>query len=183
NESEGTGTSVGMDMVVTDMAWSSRAGLDHLSTFLRGFGSIVGNVVFSTPVESAMLLRLPDRRFQVAVADRFMCRITHLETAISSRGFRRDTAAEIGVVLTDPVITDHSGAWTIRVDAEGQGACVRGGAGGLELEARWLGPLYLGHVSARELRDAGLVTASDAICDAWDRVFGGFGPPAMVDMF
>lgn len=179
----GTGSGQGMEMRVTDLAWAGERGLRRLMAFLYGYSSIVGEIVFQTPVESALLLSLPDRRFRVGVIDRFMTRVTNFECAMTERGYRAGAPAEVHIELVDGVVAEQSGEWVVRVDDEGNGSCERGGRGDMVIPARWLGPLYMGHASAVELSDAGFIKAGPTAALGWDRVFRGFGASEMVDMF
>jgi predicted acetyltransferase len=177
------GTALGNTLIITDTAWSTPRGMQRLLGFLRGFSSVVGEIVFHGPLDSPLLLALPDRRYRVRLADHWMLRITHLQSAIEQRGYPLGLAATLDINLADDTITAHNGRWRITLDGSGRATCKPGGDGSLALDARTLAMLYTGHMTATQLAMAGRVRGKTTTLRTADAIFGGFGQPSMADMF
>jgi predicted acetyltransferase len=181
-----TGNAAGAAMRVTALAWSTPRGFDRVRSFLRGFSSVVGEIHVSLPPDSPLLHTLPDRRFALTVREPWMLRVLNIKTALESRGYPRGLNATLALDITDDQIDANTGAWTLTL-ADGRAAVEPRipdtPPDALRIHIRDLAPLYTGFTSARTLRAAGRLDATDETADTADALFATPSTPAMVDMF
>jgi predicted acetyltransferase len=119
--------------------------------------------------------------FEVKVGDVWMLRITHLENALTTRGYAPGMAAEIHLDVEDDLCPGNAGRWVLRVQ-DGTGTVERGGEGRVALHVRDLAPIYSGYQHPLVARTGRSVRGSDADLAALGAVFAG-GSPWMQDAF
>lgn len=166
---------------VTDMGATSARGLCALMSFLGGFSSIAGKVSFFGGSSHPLLAALDDRRYKMELTDHWMLRVVDVKRAFEQRGYARGLAASASFDLTDPVLPEQSGVWTVEVSGR-RGKAERVGKGGAKVTSRGLAALYGGHLSAWSLRLLGLIEGDDGQIEELDAVFPASGS-SMVDMF
>lgn len=176
------GSGAGQVMACTELSWATPRGLDRLLGFLRGFSSVVGEIRFSGEPASPLLLALPDRRYRARILDRWMLRIVDVRRALEARGYPPFLSAELHLEVDDPLLTENTGRWLLRVE-QGQATAEPGGEGHLHAPVRSLASMYTGFISASQMRLAGLIDATDDAVAAADALFGASRPPCMVDTF
>ncbi len=181
------GTAAGSAMNITDLAWSTPRGFSRSRAFLRGFASIVGEIRLSLPPDSPLIHTLPDRRFALNVREPWMLRILDVKSALEARGYPRGLSATLQLIITDDLIESNNGLWTLTLDSGTPTASHQPDQAAadnpLRIDIRALAPLYTGFTSARTLRAAGRLDASDNTADTADAIFATPSTPAMTNMF
>lgn len=177
------GTAAGSLLRVTDLAWTTPRGFEHLRGFLRGFASMVGEIRVALPPASPLLMTLPDRRYSFAVREPWMLRVLDVPGALGGRGYLPGLTCRLVLELEDRLIEANNGRWTLAIE-DGSPAVSRGGEGeSLRCNIRDLAPIFTGYVSAASLRGIGRAECSDRVAAVSDAVFSAGQPPAMVEMF
>jgi predicted acetyltransferase len=110
----------------------------------------------------------------------WMLRVVDATAAVAGRGFPPVDVA-VALDLDDPLVPDNAGRWLLTV-ADGTGRLERGGDGAVRLSVRGLAALFTGHLSARELKMAGLLDGPAAHLARLDVAFAG-PAPWMLDSF
>jgi len=177
------GTAAGSRMHVTDLAWSSTNGFNQIRSFLRGFVSVVGEILVNLPPDSPLIHTLPDRRFKLEFNEPWMLRILNFKSALEARSYPRGYNATLTLDITDDQIQANNGQWTVTI-TNGQATVSQGQSGDpLRIHIRDLAPLYTGFTSAQTLRDSGRLSCTDNTAETANAIFAAPSTPAMVDMF
>ncbi len=111
----------------------------------------------------------------------WMVRITHLEAALTARGYNPHVRAELHLDVRDEILPAQAGRFVLSV-ADGRGRLERGGRGSLRLDIRGLAPLYTSHFSPEQALAAGLIEGLPADLEAARAIFAG-PLPMMRDPF
>jgi len=119
--------------------------------------------------------------FDVKVGDVWMLRLTHVENALSGRGYPRGLTAEVHLDLTDELCPGNAVRFLLRVDG-GNGTVERGGEGRVAMHVRELASIYTGYVSPQVLRTAQPIAGPDDDLATLGEMFRG-GSPWMQDAF
>jgi predicted acetyltransferase len=102
-----------------------------------------------------LLALAKEERPEVVETKRWMLRIVDVRAALEQRGWRPGVRGELHFDLWDGVLRENSRRWVVEV-AGGRAAVGEGGSGRLVIDIRGLAALYAGHLTAEELRTAGL---------------------------
>ncbi len=170
------------DVVLSDLAYlTARAGRRVLG-LLSDFATVGDAVIFHGGPIHPLLTLMPQQRYSVEKRDYWMLRIVNLQDAIAARGYAPGVHGQVHIHVTDDLLPDNAGSWTIAV-AEGRGRAERGGTGpALRIDIRALAAMYSGLYSVRQARLAGLLDASDAELAGMEAIFQP-STPWMIDMF
>jgi predicted acetyltransferase len=166
---------------LTDFIFSTPRAGRRLLAFLAGHSSMAGEVRWYGGPNDPALYLLSEQRYKMLFRFFWMIRITHLEAALSARGYPVGLETELHLDIADDIVPAHNGKFVLQV-ADGKGTVKRGGRGDLGLDIRGLTALYTGFLSPDLLKAAGRAEGSD---DALRRAGAAFaGPtPTMADMF
>ena len=132
------------------------------------------------PADVVPLLGEPD----VTVHEhlRWMLRLVDLPAAVAARGWPRDLSARVDLDVTDELVADNAGRWTLTVEG-GSGSLARGGDGTVALGVGALSALYSGYADPRTLRRSGLLDCADETAlDTLAAMTAG-PPPRLLDYF
>ena len=177
------GTAAGTILRVTDLAWTTPRGFEHLRGFLRGFSSIVGEIRVNLPPASPLLHTLDDRRYSIRVHEPWMLRVLDIPGALTARGYPAAIDTELVLDIEDDIIETNTGRWTLRVK-HGSSTVTPGGQGdALKCGIRDFAPIYTGYLSPSALRGIGRAECTDETASIASAVFSAGQPHAMVDMF
>jgi len=184
-------------IVVTDAAAVTPAAGRRLLALLADHAGIARRAVLYGGPAHPLLLQLAERHYAVTLVDPWMLRIVDVRAALERRGWPAGVSAELQLELSDDVLPENAGTWTLAVAggearvtraAAAAGASASAGAGArgrrpaVRLDVRGLAPLYSGHLPPRQLQQAGLIEGDDAGLDLAAALFAG-PAPAMSDMF
>ena len=124
---------------------------------------------------------LPRNGCEVRLVDPWMLRIVHFASAMTARGWPSHVALELDFDVTDDVIAENAGRWSVRI-AEGRGEVVRGGKGAIRIDVRALASLYSGWLDPFALAATGGIDAPEGELEKVAVAFAG-GAPWMPDGF
>jgi len=180
------------EVVATDAAAATPAAGRRLLALLADHSGIARRAVLYGGPAHPLLMLLPERHYSVTLVDPWMLRIVDVRSALESRGWPAGVQGELALELSDALLPPNAGRWTLKVAAGSASVTrtapsrtsARGAAGGpaLRLDVRGLAPLYSGHLSPWQLRQAGLLDGDEAALDLAAALFAG-PAPAMSDMF
>jgi len=166
---------------LTDFVFSTPRAGRRLLSFLAGHSSMAGEVRwFGAPNDPAFYL-LSEQRFKMLFRYYWMVRITHVEAALTARGFPSGMDAELHLEVADDVILGNNGKFVLNV-ADGVGQAKKGGRGDMRIDVRALAALYTGFLSAEALKTVGRIEGADEVLRRASAIFAG-PTPAMADMF
>ena len=146
---------------------------------------MVGQVLLTLPPNSQLITALPDWRYDLKIRTAWLARIINIPLALEARGYLAATTASITLEITDDVIAENNGLWTLAIE-RGVPAVTRPTAPTnsiLTLDIRDLAPLYTGYATPHALRDAGRAQCDDRTVELAAAIFSTPGLPAMTDMF
>jgi predicted acetyltransferase len=130
-----------------------------------------------------LMLKEPPRNSITHSLD-WVARVLDVELALSARAYPNALACELRLDVRDAVLPENAGEFVVRVEG-GRGAARRStstGAPCLKLDVRALGALYTGRMSARALRDLGLLDGDEEGLDVSTAIFAA-PAPWLGDMF
>ena len=175
-------------IVATDAAATTPAAGRRLLALLGDHAGIARRAVLYGGPAHPLLLQLSERHYGVKLVDPWMLRIVDVQAALERRGWPAAVSAELQLELTDDVLPENAGSWTLAV-SQGEARVARATGSGrgarapsLRMDVRGLAPLYSGHLSPGQLRQAGLIEGDDAALELAAALFAG-PAPAMSDMF
>jgi predicted acetyltransferase len=157
-------------------------GLRSLWRTLASSASVVDVITFASTPEDALLLIMPEQHISARGQVRWMLRIVDAQGAVAVRGYPPSLEIAVPIALEDEILTENSGAWTLRV-ADGRGQLETGGEDGPCLGIGAFSSLYTGWASTETLARTGLLTGgSSSQLRALDAAFAG-PTPWMMDEF
>jgi predicted acetyltransferase len=166
---------------IKDVAARSSAGYDAVVRFLGDQRSIGRKTEFRGGPSSPLLMRLAEPHYEEESLEDWMVRITHLSSALTSRGYPIHLSADLHLEIDDPLVAENSGRFVL-VLRDGEPTLRKGGKGSLALDVRALAPLYTGYLSATALARLGMLNGSPATLALADAVFVS-SMPSMCEMF
>lgn len=169
------------EIVAQDFAFLSPGAGRRLLQFFADFGTMGDDVVFSCGPSHPALMLLPRQKYKLEFNYYWMIRIINVAKALSGRGYSAGLKLDMELDITDAVLPENAGRWTLRVEG-GRGEVARGGSGRLRCDIRGLAAMYTGHLAPRALALTDLVRGDEADLRAAEAVFGG-GSPWMTDFF
>jgi predicted acetyltransferase len=166
----------GYDIHVIDHVTLTARATACLLGFLASHRSVAREVVFSgAPAEPLVHAMAEQDGLSVRKRSDWLLRIVDAARALALRGYPRGLRAEVHLELTDALVPDNDGRWTLVVD-DGAAEVRRGGRGELRADVLGLASLYTGHLSARDLRRIGKLDGDDDAVDRATAVFAGPAP-------
>ncbi len=161
----------GHDLHVVDLvSLTGRAGR-RLLTLFADHQSLANEVVWHESPASTLTALLPERTFQLTVANYWMLRIVDVVKALTQRGYPPGVAGELHLFVRDPDRATNNAAVILRV-LDGRGSLEPGGRGSLRMSIAGLAALYSGQRSAATLRASGLLDGPDDEVALAGTVFG-----------
>lgn len=181
-----TGSGRGRLMELVDFGYASGHGLDRLLGFLRGFSSVVGEILMAEHPASPLLARLPDRRYSLAVHDSWMLRVVDVSRALEARGYAPDLTCAFTIRVDDPLLEANTRPLRVTIEA-GSARVERAGGSkageAIEMKVGVLAPILTGMQSASLLARVGLVRGPARDLGALDAAMACAGGPCMFDFF
>ena len=167
-----------------DWATDTPQAADGLLAFLARHDSLVDSVQWFGAPHDPLVARLRERRYEVALEDPWMLRITHVQAALAARGWPAASVEPLVLRVSDDAVPGNAGAWRLELRAgELDLRAAKPGEGPeLSCTINGLAPLYTGCLDARTLAVAGLVSGGDDALARADALFAG-AAPSMADMF
>jgi predicted acetyltransferase len=170
------GTHGDFGMRVEQIVAATPEGLRAAWWTLASSASLVDAVTFTASPEDALLLIMPEQRTSVRGQVRWLLRIVDVQGAVAARGYPPSLTIEVPLRVDDAILSENSGAWTLRV-ADGEGRLEAGGGDGPRLGIGALSSLYTGWASTATLARAGLLEGgSPPQLRALDAAFAGPTP-------
>ncbi|NUQ68279.1 MAG: GNAT family N-acetyltransferase [Phycisphaerales bacterium] len=167
---------------LTDLAFLTPDAGRQILAFFADFEPTADTIVFHGSPAHPLLALLPQQRYSVEFKDVWMIRVTHLERALTSRGYNPGVSAAVTLDLHDDIIASHTGRWTIGVE-DGRGTVARGGEGPvLSCTIRGLAAMYSGLFTPTQARMLGWCSGGDEAMHAAGAIFHG-SMPWMIDQF
>lgn len=182
-EDDGLGNASGWKMSVIDLGYQSARGLERLLGFLAGFSSVVGVIELCERPSSPLLLRLPDRRYTVAIKDSWMLRLVDPREAMAARAYPKVLSGSIGFSVDDPVFGEQE-PFVLEIH-NGRGLCrtARHDEPTLRVRVRDLAAMFTGFHSASQLAMLGQLHGTRDAIEMADVAFACAGGPCMFDFF
>ena len=168
------------DVRLTDFIARTPAALGAMVRFLYDQRSMARELVVRGGPAEALLMALDEPVFRETSERDWMVRVAHVESALAARGYPPHLRATVRLDLTDDLVADNRGAFTLEVEG-GRGRVERGGTGGARLDVLALAPLFMGYLGACNLRRLGRLDANDAVTATLDAVFCS-ATPSMGEM-
>lgn len=170
---------------LNDLAFDHELGLRALLGFLADFGSMADEVTFPAgPCHPALLLP-SQQRYDIRFKESWMLRIIRVGDALTSRGYAPGLDAEVRLEITDDLLPENAGTWTMCV-RDGRATVERdkrGGVGTVKCGPRGLAAMYSGFMHPRALAMAGLVEGDSGALATAGAIFAAGTPPWMTDFF
>ena len=168
------------EVVVRDLVWSTRAGADRVIALLSYLRSLGDKLVWTGVASDPLVSLLPEQTARVRDHQRWMLRIVDVPRALAQRGYA-PVDGEVHLQLTDDVLPENAGAWTLRVRG-GRAEVDRGGRGEVALDVAALACLYSGFATPLVLRARAALRCEDAQAALLTALFAG-EEPWMCDHF
>lgn len=161
------------DLLVRDWCAPTPDTARRIWTFLADHRSLAKELRWWGPVTEPMLALLPEARWQVRKAERWMLRILDVPGALRLRGWAGEGKLHLSV--RDPLFYENDGHWILEV--QGGVAQVRpGGKGSLRMDVRGLAPLYSGLFNPEQLRRLGWIEGDEEAIATAGRLFAAPEP-------
>jgi len=160
---------------IADICARSRMTWQRLWTALADLGAMVESIDLPTAPQDPAFVIHEDPRFRMELLENWMVRVTHVQAALSQRGYPMGVRARVDFDLVDDVIPQQSGRWRLKV-ADGVGQIERGGEGTIRVEPRGLAALITGFLSGPTLARLGRIQSGSAALAATQAVFAGTSP-------
>jgi len=170
-----------VDLIVLDMAATTRAALRSQIAFFRDHRSIVKRVRIAVGPTHALLGQLPEQAYTLEMGSHWMLRLVDVPRALTDRGYPPGLTAELPLEVADDVVSENAGRHLLRI-ASGRATIEPGGDGSVRTDVRALAALYSGFRTATDLSLAGLLDAPDDLLPAVTAAFAG-PAPFMADAF
>ncbi len=177
------GNARGKLMDLIDFGYLNGHGLDRLMGFLRSFSSVVGEIDLADHPGSAILSRLPDRRFAMSIHDPWMLRVVNVAKALEARGYGEALSCEFVLRVHDSLIETNNQPLHVRISTGKAETRPVTDTNAIELDVRYLAPIITGMQSATQLASLGLVRGAESETAKLDAAFACTGGPSMFDFF
>lgn len=172
----------GYDLFLRERVFLTPAAAAQAWTVLADHRSMADMLYFIGPASDPWLALPAESWFaEVTRQERWMLRLVDVAAAFADRGWPAGQAGELELEISDALLPENAGRWILSVEG-GEGRLTAGGSGALAIDIGALATLYSGIWTARELRDLGWLTGSEADFDTADRLFSG-PEPWMIDHF
>jgi predicted acetyltransferase len=165
----------------SDLVATTRRAYRRLLTFAADHGTIGNDLVWSAAPSDPSVQLLPRVGYDARVYPVWMLRVLDVASALTSRGWPEHVAIDVDLEVTDDVIADNAGRFTLHL-AAGRAEVARGGKGSVKLDVRALAALYTGWQDPRTLSALGELEARTADLSALTSAFAG-PSPWMPDFF
>jgi predicted acetyltransferase len=170
-----------MEMVVRDAVARTHAAATRLVRLLSDHRSIARYALLPSGPCDPLMTVMNEERFEVVEMLRWMTRVVHVRAALEARGWSPVARAELHLDVRDALLPENARRWTLEV-SDGRAEVREGGRGSLAVDVRGLAALYTGHLTAEQLRVAGLCDGPDDELATASALFAG-PPPWTTDFF
>jgi predicted acetyltransferase len=160
------------DLMVTDLVALTPEAGRRLITFFGDHATLGGNVIWGTGPNDPIVQLLPERGYELHLADHWMLRVVDVQAALAERGYPEHLEIELHLEVRDDILAANDGRFILRV-AGGRAEVKRGGRGRIQMHVRGLAALYSGHLTPHALESAGLLQATEPELAKAAAVFAG----------
>lgn len=167
------------DLILSDLAFTTGRAGRRLLGLLADFATVGDDAILCGPPIHPICSLMPQQFHSSRFLDAWMLRINLVGPALEARGYPAGLDASLALDITDDLVPDNVGPWTVRV-RDGRASAERGGeharGNALRCDIRALACIYAGLYSATQAASLGMLegdTESLAIADA---VFAGPTP-------
>jgi predicted acetyltransferase len=168
---------------VSDMAFRTAAAGRRILGFLADFGTVGDEAQLFGGPHHLLLALMGQQRFKAEFKDYWMVRVAHVKAALEARGYAPGIDAEVTLRITDGLVPENAGAWTLRVrDGVARAERTTAARAGIALDAAALAGIYTGMFSPGQLRLIGRAQGEDRDLAALGAMFAGTAP-GMTEMF
>ena len=168
---------------VSDMVANTPAAAASLLSFLGEFGSMAEDIVFRAGVIHPLFSLIDEPRYlRLEFKDYWMLRITNTQAALAARGYPAGLSQRLELDVTDDLIAENSGRFTLTVEA-GTPTVTRGGSGSLRTGIQGLAQLFSGQFSPHTLAAMGRIQGSAADLASARALFASHGGVVFCDFF
>jgi predicted acetyltransferase len=161
-----------MVLRVRDFAHDDGDGARAVLTLFDRFTTVASRAVLYGGPTLPLLTLLDQQRYATRREELAMTRIVNVQRALAERRYPVSVRAELALRVRDPLVPENDRAFLLSV-SDGV-AVVRpapDATDAIELDVRWLAPLYMGMHSATTLAALGALRASPAALAVADGVF------------
>lgn len=169
------------EMQLSDLVLTTYAAQQTFLGFLAGHRAFYTKASWRTPASTPLLLDLNEPwNYKVQLEEHWMLRILDIKQALESRGYPQELQGELTLEIDDPLISENSGQWLLKV-ADGRGELSPGSKDGITTDIKSFASLYSGFLSAQQLKLGGRLDGEASSIDFADKVFRG--EPRLSDFF
>lgn len=181
----------GMDIGLSDLAYVTPQTGRRLLGLLADHATTAAEAQFVGGPGHPILALMPLQKFRIDGREFWMLRICDVKRALEARGYPRNVSARIGFDVSDAIVPQNAGRWTLTVEggqaraekhADGARATTAGAIGPITLDVRGLAAIYSGFLTPAQAQLAGLLNGPAEALAAAQPLFSG-GPPWMTDTF
>jgi predicted acetyltransferase len=168
---------------ILDWAATSGSALAALLSHLAGYRANWPRFQWYGAPADLLSFSLPERGWQIDLAEDWMTRLTDVRTALLARGYPARLTARLSLEVSDPIVPANAGRYVLTV-AESRAMLDDAicDAPSIALDVGTLATLYTGHAPARLLARAGRIEGSPRAIEIADSIFSG-PRPWMLDIF
>jgi len=171
------------ELVVADHAYLTPAGAETVLAILAEHRTLATRAKLRGSPQSALLLALPEERYEVRLRHGWMLRLVDVRGALMARGYPRGLSARVALHVVDEVLPHNSGSHLLRVeDGSPTVKDSRAKRGGVRLDVAALAAIFTGHARASDLATIGRAEGSPAALATLDALFAG-PLPVCADFF
>lgn len=170
------------DVALSDLVFTTARAGRRLLGLLSDLATVGDDaVVHGAPLHPVCSL-MPQQYHTSRFVDVWMIRINLVKDALEGRGYGWGVDAALSLEVTDELVPENAGGWSLRVRAGG-GVVERGASGPtLRCDVRGLAAVYSGFTPATQAAALGLVGGDAEAIEAADAIFAG-PTPWMCDRF
>lgn len=169
-------------LTASDFYAATPAAMQRIIALILDHRSMCDRLVWHGGPQDDLMLAAIEEHLEIPGQLLTLNRIIHLKNAMESRGYPKHLNISLGLAIDDPMLTENSGKWTLRVK-DGKGTLESGGtlehssSADLEMSIQTLVPLYTSMYTCAQLAKQGRVRArtTDAVALA-DAIFAGPAP-------
>lgn len=137
-------------LMLRDVMFTTRRAGARLLALLADHGSLFDTAVYWSGPDDPLGNLLSEDRAVPVEQKRWMLRIVDVAAVLAGRGYAPHVQAELHLEVTDSLLPENAGRWTLRVE-RGQARVERGGEGRIRLGVGSLAALYTGYARPESL--------------------------------
>lgn len=145
---------------ISDWAIATPEAGRSLWGFLAQMDTQIDTVRWRGGTIDPMVLLLPDSTASLKGLEYWRLRLVNVPGALMARGYPTTVAARLSLQVSDPILEENQGVWTLAVKG-GRGTVTPGSEAQISLSVDHLASLYAGVVSPYQLRQLGQLEGHD----------------------